>query len=93
MKLGTDRAEEEGDRGAPADAILLMGAVAVVVAEKGAEEVLEGHAAGEVPPTKGHSPVLLQARTLQTSTKPLAQACSSFVCRFRTGDRPHRTRP
>ena len=72
MQLGTDDgSQEERGRGAAPEPVPLMRPVAIVVAHELIEGVLQGAAAGEVPPAEGHAPVLLQDGALQALDEPV----------------------
>src|SRR5437773_10968041 len=62
-------APDKSGRGSTANAIALVRALGVVVAHEAVEGPLQGHATGEVVPTEGHTPVLLENRALQPFEK------------------------
>src|SRR5207253_8318798 len=81
-------APEERGRGAAADSIALMRSLVIVGLHEGVQAALQRRATGEVAPTEGHAPVLLQDRALQ----PLDEAIGPCVARLRPrmaeGERP-----
>src|SRR5207244_8455243 len=82
-------APDKSGRGSTANAIALVRALGVVVAHEAVEGPLQGHATGEVVPTEGHTPVLLENRALQPFDKARSEEHTSelqspdhLVCRL-----------
>ena len=75
MVLGLGGAPEEGGWGLAAETVAVMRAFMVVEAQERVEAALQGQPTGEVAPTEGHAPVLLQDRTLQ----PLHEAIGPSI--------------
>src|SRR5256885_13228462 len=85
-------APDKSGRGSTANAIALVRALGVVVAHEAVEGPLQGHATGEVVPTEGHTPVLLENRALQPFDKAVGprseehtselQSPCNLVCRL-----------
>src|ERR1035437_4969088 len=60
------RPTEDGDRSTPAQPVATMRPLVVVELQKAVEGALERSPTGEVPPSKGDAPVLVQDRFLQS---------------------------
>src|SRR5213592_546937 len=74
-------APDKSGRGSTANAIALVRALGVVVAHEAVEGPLQGHATGEVVPTEGHTPVLLENRALQPFDKAVGPGMARFGAR------------
>src|SRR5437773_11456057 len=74
-------APDQSGRGSTANAIALVRALGVVVAHEAVEGPLQGHATGEVVPTEGHTPVLLENRALQPFDKAVGPGMARFGAR------------
>src|SRR3989454_2664869 len=72
---------DERGRGSTTQAIALVRALGVVVAHEAVEGPLQGHATGEVVPTEGHTPVLLENRALQPFDKAVGPGMARFGAR------------
>ncbi len=77
--LARDGASKLCGRREAAQAIAPMRALDIVEMQVAIEGALQRRTAGEVVPTEGNAPVLMQDRPLDRSTKPLVQACRGFV--------------
>src|SRR6266568_8999867 len=74
-------APDELGRGSTTHAIALVRALGVVVPHEAVEGPLQGHASGEVVPTEGHTPVLLENRALQPFDKAVGPGMARFGAR------------
>src|SRR5207253_8493226 len=74
-------APDKSGRGSTANAIALVRALGVVVAHEAVEGPLQRPATGEVVPTEGHTPVLLENRALQSFDKAVDPGMARFGAR------------
>src|SRR5437660_7676346 len=80
LRLRRDAPDQSGRSSTP-EAIALVRALGVVVPHEAVEGPLQGRATGEVVPTEGYTPVLLENRALQSFDKAVGPGMARFGAR------------